>query len=282
MKQRQASITAQGIALVRALEAQKPADQRICFDPVARCFVPALLLFVGPFLSRFAARRTKGVGEYLVARTRYFDDFIVFTLSQGIQQLVVLGAGYDSRPYRLPALKSLTHIFEVDHPATQQVKRARLQRCGVTVPKQISYVPIDFQSEGFDKLFASGYQSDVPTLFVWEGVTYYLTAEAVDQTLTFVRDHAAPSSVLLFDYVYAEALTPKPEDALTQRLRRMGEPLIFGIPQGEIEPFLKERGLLLRTLVTHVELEQLYFQGKTNNRQVASMYAIASAATKER
>lgn len=283
MKQRQSSRTAQGIALVRALEAQKPADQRICFDPLARCFVPPWLLHFGPLLSTYAARRTPGVGEYLVVRTRYFDDFIGATLAdKRIQQLVVLGAGYDTRPYRMSELRSLTRMFEVDYPTTQQEKRARLQRCGVSVPEQVSYVAIDFQTESLNKLLVAGYEASLPTLFVWEGVTYYLTADAVDQTLTFVRHHAAPRSILLFDYIEAEALTPKPDDALTRRLQRMGEPLIFGIPHTEIERFLAERGLLLGTLVTPTDLEQRYLRGSGSSRQIAPVYAIASAVTKEK
>jgi len=281
MKQNQSSITAQGIALIRAMESRKPADQRICYDPLARSFVNPLLLLFGPFLTWYGARRSPGVGEYLVARTRYFDDTIASYLHQGMQQLVILGAGYDSRAYRLEALKSLKQIFEVDHPATQVVKLKRLQQIGVTAPVNVIYVPIDFMTEQLDKLFNYGYQSNLLTLFVWEGVTYYLSAQAVDQMLAFVRQSARPGSAIIFDYGYAEALTsvhPRAEVASMRRYRWLtGENLVFGIPEGTIEPFLTQRGFTEVTNVTHIDLERLYFQGKTSARQIAPAYAIVSA-----
>ncbi len=281
MKQNQSSITAQGIAMIRALESRKPADQRVCYDPLAHSFVNPLLLLLGPLLNWYGARRSPGVAEFLVARARYFDDTITSYLHQGIQQLVILGAGYDSRAYRLEALKSLKHIFEVDHPATQAMKLKRLKQASVTVPANVIYVPIDFMTQQLTKLFDYGYQSDLLTLFVWEGVTYYISAEAVDQTLSFINQSALPGSAIIFDYAYAEALAsahPRAEVSSMRRYRRFtGENLIFGIPQGTIAPFLTQRGFTHITNITHTDLHQLYFQDKTPARQVAPIYAIASA-----
>ncbi len=282
MKQGQPSLTAQGIALVRAMESKKPADQRVCYDPLAQAFVHPFLLWSGPFYMWYGARLSPGVSEYLIARTRYFDETLLAALPQGMQQLVILGAGYDSRAYRLPALRSLQHIFEVDHPATQAAKRRRLQQIGVAVPENVSYVPIDFMTQSLDMLFEYHYRADLKTFFLWEGVTYYLDGAAIDQTLAFVQHHACPGSVLLFDYVYTEALTShhlRPEIARMRRYRRFtGEALNFGIPFGTIEAFLTERGFTGITAVTHTDLERLYFQGKTAARQVASVYAIVSAS----
>lgn len=285
MKQNRSSITAQGIALVRALESRKPAAQRIIADPLAHSFVHPLLLWFGPLLSWYGAHRSPGVGEYLIARTRYFDDFIASYLYQGMQQLVIMGAGYDSRAYRLDALKSLKRIFEVDHPATQEAKRRRLQQIGITVPENVVYVPIDFMMGQLDKLFDYGYQSDLLTLFVWEGVTYYLSAVGVDQTLAFVRQSAHLGSAIIFDYVYAEALTsvhPRAEVASMRRYRWFtGEPLVFGIPEGTIETFLTQRGFTEVTNIMRVDLERLYFQEKTPTKRVAPIYAIVSARVSE-
>ncbi len=284
MKQKQSSSTALGVALVRALEASKPAEQRICFDPLAHHFVPPLLLRLGALMLPLLGHLDPGINEFLVARTRYFDDVVGSGPDRGMQQLVILGAGYDSRAYRLSAARSFKRIFEVDHPATQQAKRTCLRQVGIMPLEHLVYVPIDFMAEELDKLFDYGYQSDVLTLFTWEGVTEYLSTSAVDQTLAFVRRSALPGSVIVFDYIYAEALTTarlRLSIALTRRMRRFtGESLVFGIAEGSVEAFLTERGLSAIANVTHEDLERLYFQGKVPARHVAPIFAIVSVCVK--
>ncbi len=278
MRQGQSSLTAQGAALIRALEAKKPEDQRICFDPLAHYFVHPLLRVLSPLLTRFGALRSPGLMEYMTARIRYFDDYIVESVQQGIQQLVLLGAGYDSRPYRMEALRSLEHVFEVDHPATQRAKRARLKQIGLVPPENVVYVPVDFMTRQLDALFEHGYQADLLTLFAWEGVVSYLSAEAVDSTLAFIHQHSLPGSIIIFDYVYTEALTGAQTRAELASLRRYsrlsGEQLGFSIPAGTIVSFLTQRGFTDIVDITHADLERLYFQGA---KEVASIYGIVSA-----
>lgn len=285
MKPGQASITAQGAAFLRARETRKPADQRVCSDPLAHLFVNPLLWTFITLFSPLNERSMPGTVEYLIARTRYFDDAINASLQQGVQQLVILGAGYDSRAYRLEGREKYARIFEVDHPATQAAKRKRLQRIGITVPENVCYIPIDFMTERLDKLFDYGYRTDCLTLFIWEGVVPYLSTEAVSQTLAFVRQQADPGSTIIFDYIYTEALTsphPRPEIVRLRRLRRFtGEDISFGIPEGTSETFLKEQGFTRVAHATHRDLERLYFQGKTPARQVAPIYAIVSARSQK-
>ena len=102
MRKNQSSLTAAGIAIARAVESEKPADERICYDPYARQFVPAWMYrLLGFFIkSGYAELRGPGVNGFLMARERYIDDVLQTFLNEGLRQIVILGAGYDSRAYR--------------------------------------------------------------------------------------------------------------------------------------------------------------------------------------
>jgi methyltransferase (TIGR00027 family) len=139
MKQNQSSVTAQGIAVVRALESEKPEGVRICFDPLARRFIiGALYHFMRVFVTTgYAEWRGSGILGFLVARTRYIDDYLQACLDDGIGQLVILGAGLDSRPYRFEQLKERVCVFEADHPATQKVKLEKLKAVLGKIPEHV-------------------------------------------------------------------------------------------------------------------------------------------------
>jgi len=246
MKRYQSSVTAQGIALIRAVESRKPEAERVCYDPNAQRFLNPLLSALSGFVAWYGGKISPGTGEYLIARTRYIDDFVQTCLARGLQQLVILGAGFDSRAYRFEGLKHAIKVFEVDHPATQQVKLSKLRRIFGAIPAYVTYVPIDFVSQSLNELRDHGYDGALKTLFIWEGVTYYISAEAVDSTLAFVAHHSARSSWIIFDYVYVEDLTARdkrPEISRMQRYSRFtDEGLDFGIKAGTIDEFLEARG----------------------------------------
>jgi methyltransferase (TIGR00027 family) len=283
MKKNQSSLTAAGIAIVRAIESEKPARERFCYDPYARRFVNAGLYYTVKFFAQlgYADWKGPGVWEFLVARERYIDDCLETFLSEGPAQVVILGAGYDARAYRFQALKTGVKVFEVDHPATQAVKLRKLAAIFGTRPAHVTYVPIDFDRQALaERLFASGYDGRRRTLFIWQGVTQYLTPRAVDDTLAFVAQHSGPGSSIIFDYMDAALLRGAPrhgEVSNMRRYRRMsGEGLVFGIPIQAIESFLEERGFTQIRNVDHVTLEQAYYCG-SRPRKVADRYAIASA-----
>jgi methyltransferase (TIGR00027 family) len=281
MEKTKASTTAQGIAFARALETSKPANERVCNDPFARQFINPLFFLLGKLFAGYGERTGPGVLGFLVARCRYIDDYLETCLSAGIQQLVILGAGLDSRAYRFEALKERVKVFEVDHSATQQAKRDKLQRVFGALPSHVTFVPIDFDKETLRKLSEFGYDSQLTTLFIWEGVVYYLHASAIDQTLEFVRKNSAPGSSIIFDYVYASALTAarrRGEIARMQRTARYtGERLMFGIEEGGVQEFLQARGYAQIVNVTSQDLERAYFTGVNQGRRVAPIYAIVHA-----
>jgi methyltransferase (TIGR00027 family) len=281
-----ASLTAQGIAIMRAVESARPAGERLFDDPYARLFVNPWLMRLSAFFLRtgYAERRGPGVQGYLLARTRYIDDFLLASVRGGIEQLVILGAGYDARAYRFADTLRAARIrvFEVDHPATQEVKLAKLQAIMGKLPNNVTFTPIDFNRQSLDeRLAASGYDATRQTAFIWEGVTMYLAAPAVDDTLAFIARHSARGSSVVFDYVHRsviEGRVRRGEAAGMRRYRRFtGEDLVFGIPEGAVTEFLAQRGFCdVRDTTSH-DLERLYFgAGPHKGRRVAPVYAIAS------
>ena len=141
------------------------------------------------------------IADLVVARTLYFDRILERVLP-GVEQFVVLGAGYDTRAFG-PLVPDGVARFEVDHPRVQSLKRSRLVEAGIET-SGVTFVPVDFSREdAFEKLAAGGYDPGRKTAFLWEGVTLYLGEDAVRKTLRGVREHAAPGSVVVAD-VYAE------------------------------------------------------------------------------
>jgi methyltransferase (TIGR00027 family) len=175
-------------------------------------------------------------------------------------------------------------VFEVDHPATQQVKTGKLNKIFGKLPGHVTYVPIDFNEETLQKLFDFGYNRQAKTLFIWEGVVHYLTAEAVDQTLEFVLKNSGSGSTIIFDYVYTSALAAahkRGEIVRMQRAKRYtGEGLVFGIEEGQAEEFLRVRGYTQICNVTGQDLERIYFTGANRTRTIAPIYAIVHATVR--
>ncbi len=140
--------------------------------------------------------------SYILYRCRFFDDYLQKCLASGTTQVVILGAGLDSRAYRGEFPASGVKAFKVDHPATQREKIKVVKKLFGKLPEHIAYVPVDFTDETLDQLLAFGYDPAHKTLFLWEGVTYYLKAKAVDDILTWIALHTAENSAVIFDYKY--------------------------------------------------------------------------------
>ena len=131
----------------------------------------------------------------MMIRTRFIDDCLRRAIEAGATQVVILGAGFDTRAYRLTDLLKDTTIFEVDRPQTQEVKKRRVAEALGGAPPNVAYVPIDFQHDNLGEVLARhGHDPACRTCFIWEGVTMYLPAAAVRATLEFVGPHASGST----------------------------------------------------------------------------------------
>lgn len=279
MREKQQLInTAEGMAIVRAIEASRPEGKRICYDPIARSLVSSIKFTLSKLVidSGIYGRIFKGAIEFITARERYIDDFLKTCLSESLDQVVILGAGFDTRAYRIQGIEK-TRVFEIDHPITQKVKLERLRKVIDPFPDHITFIPVDFNTQTLGEcLLANGYNEQGKTLFIWQGVTMYLTPKGIDSTLTFVAHHSGPGSTVIFDYFYNETL----HDMKTTRwiTRLIGERLIFGIDQNKIEPFLTKRGFRNIHNVTSEDLKRLYFIGPNIGRPISTGAAIVSAS----
>jgi methyltransferase (TIGR00027 family) len=293
MKEGTSSRSAENAAFWRAAESAKPEKLRVYYDPIAINFLSRRLRnTVKSWLLRNMAfraieRQFPGATGNIVLRTRYIDDYLKSSIEAGIEQLVILGAGYDSRAYRFNELKGRVRVFEVDHPSTQEAKMQIIGAIFRQLPDYLIYVPIDFEKDSLgEKLSQSGYDKNLKTLFIWEGVTMYLTEQAIDVTLGFVAANSGKGSSIVFDYYLRSAIDGTSRDQTAMNLRKtceqFGEPFSFGIEQGTVEEFLAKRGFCQVRNVTTQDLKNTYFEGRNRKREVAPFHAIAIAAVKPR
>lgn len=197
MKDGKASQTAQYIAFCRALETQEQPVRRLFDDPYAFALLSAPYRMLAhlahlPILGKMVRTTLDLALPYArssaVVRTRAIDDLVRDAIRSGGRQLVLLGAGFDSRGCRLEEAGEIT-VFEVDHPATQQVKKERLKTCLDRLPANIRYVAVDFEQDNLEaKLSESGYDRAAPAIVVWEGVICYLRESAVQSTFAVPPD----------------------------------------------------------------------------------------------
>jgi methyltransferase (TIGR00027 family) len=241
-------------ALFRALEARRPAGERVADDIYAASFLTPEYRLVAE-LARVPALR-RSTESYIdkrwpcarggvVARTRLIDDTVGDELA-GVSQVLILGAGYDSRPYRLPGMRD-KEVFEVDHPDTQAIKARSLGRHGGAAARAAHLVPVVFGRDDVGaQLAAAGFDTGARTLVLWEGTTNYLDDRAVGETFAFVSGAVGSGSPLLFTYVHAGLLdgTVSFEGGPTTMgaVRKAGEPMTFGFDPDTVPDYLSERG----------------------------------------
>jgi methyltransferase (TIGR00027 family) len=270
----QSSRTAEYVAFFRACESVRPGSKRLFFDPYARHFIRRSLRaavwfskipLLGAVVPWYADRRLPGARTSAIARTRLIDDATSQALRDNIRQVVILGAGFDCRAYRLPGINSAT-VFEVDHPTTLAWKLSCLRAALPQLPPNVRYVQADLNRENVPQLLAqAGFDSSLPAMFLWEGVTNYLTSEAVDAVLRTVSS-CAPGSRIVFTYVHSGALDGSVhfEGAakLVDDVKQLGEPWTFGLDPSAVPEFLRQRGLQLDRDASAVEYRaQLYGTG---------------------
>ena len=232
-------------------------------------------------VERLIEQRFAGHHYYVIARTRYFDDLLQRQLAAGAKQLVILGAGYDSRPYRFAEQLGGVQVFEVDHPATSAVKQAKVGAVTGEVPANVAYVGVDFTADTLaDKLLARGYRTTLATVFLWEGVTPYLDLEAVNEVLSFVIASAGAGTVIVFDYILRSVvegtcMLPGAANEFA-KMSRTSEPLTFGIVEGQSPAFLASHGFQNVVDVGAEELKGRYFDPRGKHRYIKPWWRIVS------
>ena len=264
------SETAVFAALHRAIAHKEYQNERFGPDNLADCFLPAHFRFFIKFKKIRTNTKNRfnqflpGLHVYMMARTAHFDAVFVDALKNKVPQIVFLGAGYDSRAYRFAQFNTATKIFELDIAPTQNRKRKCLKKASIIIPQQMILAPIDFNKETLEHVLEkAGYDSSQKTLFLWEGVSYYLEAESVAATLEFIARSVHPESVILFDYVVSVAkgdhgLFGANEFLQTMKEKHGHEALMFAIPENETASYLAQKGLKMVSHMDDKEIENAY------------------------
>jgi methyltransferase (TIGR00027 family) len=237
-------------------------------DHIALLLVPSLLRFLLhiPLVRRLykSVIVPKGIYEYTIARTRYIDAVYKEVLTEGCDQVLIFGAGFDTRALRFQTEAGNTKIFELDVPITQHAKREQYAKCGLSIPPNLTFISIDFDKESLsEKLDKSGFGRDKKSLFVLEGLLMYLQPESVDETFNVIASIAGKGSEIVFDYVRASVLRQEGscygESEIVRTVAKAGERWYFGLEEEKIEQFLKKYGLRSVEHKDAQDLERLYF-----------------------
>ena len=265
------SDTAEVAAGYRAVAFKEYPGTDIGSDYLARNFLSPRDKFLIKFgfirnLGIIKSRKfTPGGFEYVLARTAFFDQQLLNAIKAGAKQLVVLGAGFDTRPYRFASQCSDCKIIELDTATTQQRKKICLRQADIEIPKNLTFSTIDLNSGSLEEvLLQAGFDSEIKTLFLWEGVTMYLEQTAVDETLRFVSACKNKESLLVFDYIATIADTDVNKYYGVKTWRetwakyRQAEPFKFTIDDSEVASYMDDMGLRINKHLDQQEIGEHY------------------------
>ncbi|MBP2660121.1 MAG: methyltransferase, partial [Firmicutes bacterium] len=202
------SITAQGTCLVRTISYYEKDTNYKSNDDIAPIIIPSYLnLLVKYGFSRELLKKiflkAPGNYEYLIARTKFIDN-IFENIDDNIEQVLIFGAGFDSRAIRFKNKLARTKIFELDVPITQQIKIDRIRGKNIEIPENLKFISIDFNKESLSKkLDEVDFDKNKSCLFLLEGLTMYLNQESIDNTFNLIEKYSGENSLIVFDYVSA-------------------------------------------------------------------------------
>ena len=291
--------TAQGVAKQRLIETIADADKRVINDPYADSFVigSGFIKLMGHKLNIWLSEKlAPGFHEHLIARTKFIDELIQKRAVNGTEQYVILGAGYDSRAHRLELPSSLK-IFEVDQPEVSDNKLAKLPK-ELPNSDNVTYVNIDFSYQSLtEQLIGAGFDQKKPTIFTLEGVSQYITKEAVSSTIKELASLTRDTNSIFFMSYVDELLDKNPEACFGEGYpnpakkaslikglsAKVGEPWISFYNGAEIEDLLSQNGYSIEENVTLEDLNSLYFSpvGRTlNENQIFKLEHFVVAESK--
>jgi methyltransferase (TIGR00027 family) len=205
----------------------------------------------------------------VIARTKYIDRICKEAIEEGIDQILIFGAGFDSRAVRFEKINRKTTIFELDSFHTQQAKIRQYKKKGIPLPGKTIYIPVDFNVDNIpDKILRKGFDPNKKTLFLLEGLIMYVNGEAVNELFTLVYELSSTESRVVFDYIYASVLRRENsyygEKNMYDKVNSIKESWQFGIEKGEIEMFVNRFRFKLIQHLTSGDLERLYFTDNVN------------------
>ncbi len=282
MEDQVASTTSLATSRMRAIHTRRD-PQPILHDPWGDRLVPASLLvaFLNPAVAHSSSDgensedpladladdflRASPAYTNVITRSRYTEDALSEALARGVRQYVLIGAGFDSYALRRPAQARDLQVFEVDHPATQALKRRRIAECGITIETGVHFVAADLAKEGLDAaLSKTTFSKSAPTFFSWLGVTMYLTRAANMAALKSIVACSAPGSELVFSYIDQKLFEPQGAaeaalfEELEQTVKSVGEPFISGFHPADLANDIRYLGLELVEDLNDFQLVERY------------------------
>ncbi len=259
------SRTALGVAWLRAVHQLLDPEPRILVDPpIVDLLGRPQLDPAGEMLARMQTPGARMLRAHVVLRSRFAEDRLAESRERGVNQYVILGAGYDTFFARQPAWARSMRMFEIDQPATQQDKLAKVSAAGLEVPSNVIFGSVNFEAESLASgLRRHGVSFDQPTFFSWLGVTMYLTEPAIDATLATVRSFPRGSEVVLTFASRPSAADLEATGGGASRLAQMaaavGEPWISYFEPAEIASKLRQSGFSEVSLLTPQLAGDRYF-----------------------
>ncbi len=282
MDEHRPNATALRVALKRAAH-QILDDPKVLDDPVALRIITKEALSA---LSEDPKRVESGplasyVRAFVAARSRLAEDELAAGMLRGVRQYVILGAGLDTFAYRNRYPHDVLRVFEVDRPGTQSWKRRRLEEAGIPLPGNLTFVPVDFERMSLAQgLLSAGCDPRSCTFFSWLGVTEYLTAQAVYETLRFVASMPQGSGIV-FDYMISPSLlTPAQRsrfEVLAQRVASAGEPWKTCFDPASLARDLSGMGFSSTTDKGPDEINRAYFAHRQDGLRIGSLSHIMVA-----
>jgi methyltransferase (TIGR00027 family) len=215
----------------------------------------------------------------MAARSRYAEDQLQARVTEGLTQFVILGAGFDTFAYRNPYPN--LHVFEIDHPATQELKRTQLTRAGIAIPSTLTYIPLNFETQTLaDGLQAAGFNFEAPAFFSWLGVTLYLSRPSIQAVFQCVANLPRGSG-LVFDYgVAPDTLTVRQRIAfnyMAERVAKAGEPWQTFFNPIDLDQTLQALGYSKIEDLDGPEINRRYFANRTDGLMVGSLARLLTA-----
>jgi methyltransferase (TIGR00027 family) len=207
----------------------------------------------------------KGIYEYNIARTKYIDEVFQKAIENQFDQILLFGAGFDTRAIRFQSGMKSTRVFELDVPITQAAKIQQYKKRNIPIPFNIIFIPIDFEKDSLrEKFDDTGFHKGQKSLFILEGLIMYLEPQSVAGTFKIIEEYAGEGSIIVFDCVFASVLRQERlfygEEEIYQAVANANEQWKFGLEKTEIEPFLRKYGFGLIDYKDSKDLENTYFK----------------------
>lgn len=230
-------------------------------------------------LTHYQNPRGMTLRAHVVLRSRFCEDRLALAVRDGIRRYLILGAGFDTFALRQPEWARELEIFEIDHPATQAEKRARMARAGLATPPNLRFITMDFQRDSLTEgLKRSGVSADRPTFFSWLGVTMYLDEPAIDATLSAMASFPAGSRVTLTFMQPLEPGSDGERQALARRVAESSEPFVSFFTPVEMEAKLRRSGFDAVHFLTPDEIRERYYNGRPADLPLPRRLGILTAA----